>query len=102
MNDNLPTDHPTGPGPCAVRWCGGPAGHEGNHRAHLDGVEPPAYNTVELIAVSAECGPAEDTPLPVLTLVDKNGTQVAVVRLEWRHLDELTGLLIGAARRFAS
>jgi hypothetical protein len=32
---------------------------------------------VELIAVSVECGPAEDTPQPVLTLLAKDGSEVA-------------------------
>jgi hypothetical protein len=76
--------------------------HDGNHRAHLDGVEPPEDNTVELIAVSVDCGQAENTPLPMLTVVDKDGSQVAVVRMEWSHCDAQTGLLTGAARRFAS
>jgi hypothetical protein len=38
----------------------------------------------------------------MLTVVDKDGSQVAVVRMKWSHCDALTGLLIGAARRFAS
>jgi hypothetical protein len=38
----------------------------------------------------------------MLTVVAKDSSQVAVVRMEWSHCDALTGLLIGAARRFAS
>ena len=37
-----------------------------------------------------------------LTMVDKTPTGSPVVGLEWRHRDELTGLLLRAARRFAS
>jgi hypothetical protein len=57
---------------------------------------------VEFVSVTVECDQGQDTPQPVLTLLAKDGREVAVARLEWEHCDELTGLLLNAAQRFAS
>jgi hypothetical protein len=81
---------------CDLRWCDGPAGHDGSHRAHLGEVALASYNTAREIGVSVECGPAETVPLPVLAIGP------VIVRLDWAQADALTGLLLNAARRYGS
>lgn len=81
------------------RFCDEVEGHAGNHRGYVAEVVPEVFSPA-MVSVTVECGPAETTPLPVVSLSTRTGHPVA--RLSWADAEELVKALTAAATRWAS
>jgi hypothetical protein len=83
-------------GSCILRWCDERLEHRGDHVGYVHDLFGAPENIGVTLSLTIECGPAENKPLPVLTVGNGNYAQF---RTSWSQCRALARWLADTADR---